>query len=51
MWKELGTRIGVDKHGSPINVCDGFYYVSMLSSIEMLLCNEHIFNQVRIVDC
>ena len=51
MWEELGTRIGVDKYGSPINVCDGFYYVSMLSSIEMLLCNEHIFNQVCIVDC
>jgi hypothetical protein len=31
---------------SPVNVSDGFYYVSLLSSIEILLGNEHIFNAV-----
>jgi hypothetical protein len=46
IWHEVGSHVDVDKAGSPVNKSDGFYYVSLLSTIEMLLNNEHIFTEV-----
>jgi len=34
---------------TPENISDGFYYVPLLSSLQALLSNENIFNQVNII--
>ena len=47
MWYEVGTHIEFVK-GSLENVSDGFFYVSLLSSVQVLLNNEYIFKEVSI---
>ena len=44
-WHEVGTHVEA-RNESLATVSDGFYYVSLLSSIEALLSNHHVLTQV-----
>jgi len=50
VWYEVGTQIGTARDSTtPENISDGFYYVPFLSTLQALLSNENIFNQVNII--
>ena len=52
IWHQIGTHIGTAPGSStPVNIADGFYYIPFLSSLEMLLNNENVLNQVNSVVC
>lgn len=47
MWHEVGTHIATTKQSAtPTNISDGFYYIPLLSTLELLLNNTCIFHQV-----
>ena len=47
VWQEVGTHIGtVGKSATPVNVPDGFFYIPFLQSLEALLNQPAIIDQV-----
>ena len=46
-WISVGSYVGSSK-GKLVDRSDGFFYVPLLSTVESLLSNKHIYNQVGI---
>jgi hypothetical protein len=44
-WISVGSYVGSSK-GKLVDRSDGFFYVPLLSTVESLLSNKHIYNQV-----
>lgn len=50
VWYEIGSHIGtVGRNMTPTNVSDGFHYVPFLQTLEVVLNNSSVFDQVCMV--